>query len=141
MMYFSLTVMILCTAIIVFFIDEFTSVYKKIIKIPGVKLFVPLIVISWLVTENLNSITLVILNIFTSLAMLSCLLASILPFSGFSLPVAQFIILSTFSILPGLAVAWHLEKTFQSLQPAWLLMAVLFTIFSLMLLGANLKLC
>lgn len=48
-MYGLIALVVLCTAIFVFFLDEFTELFKKIIALPGVKLLVPLILASWLI--------------------------------------------------------------------------------------------
>lgn len=48
-MLFSLALIVLCTSTVVFFADEFASLIKKISHIPGVKLFVPLLLVSWLI--------------------------------------------------------------------------------------------
>lgn len=140
-MYLTLTLLILCTAIIVFFVDDFVSLYKKIIKIPGVVLLVPLLAASWLVIEYEYYITIVLLHLYRWLGLLACRQAEILPLSSFSQPVARVFLLSAISILPGLALAWYFERKYKPIKPAQLLTAILFTFFSIMLTGVNLKFC
>ncbi len=140
-MYLTLTLLILFTTIIVFFVDDFVSLYKKIIKIPGVKLWVPLLAASWLAIEYDYYLTNAMLHLGYWMELMACRLATILPLSSASLPVARIMVLSLFSILPSLALALYFQRNYKPLKRAWFLMTVLFVFFSMLLLAANIKLC
>ncbi|KTC65437.1 Uncharacterised protein (plasmid) [Legionella adelaidensis] len=48
-MYLTILLVVCASAIVVFFSQEFGNLFKRIFSIPGFKLFVPLILASWLV--------------------------------------------------------------------------------------------
>jgi len=53
-MYITMVLVVLCTAIVVLFSQEFAGLFKKIFAIPGVKLLLPLAFASWVIETYEN---------------------------------------------------------------------------------------
>jgi hypothetical protein len=99
-MLFTLAVLVLSAAVAVFFSEEFYAVFKKLFKIKGVKLFLPLLLASWAVCSfNYGSVWFIF---FCSLLLEGTitLLTRIMPFQEFAQPASLIMALFTLSVVP-----------------------------------------
>ena len=91
---------VVCFSIFTLFASEIFDAVKKFFKIPGMMLAVPLLFFSWLVTQ----FDYIFIVIFTEtreiLFLLQKVIAKIIPFSTWSSPVAQVILLTIIPIIP-----------------------------------------
>lgn len=99
-MLFKVTLLILCASIIVFFIEDFQKLFKKIFSIVGTKLFLPILFAS-ILFYKLDAWILWVLYYYKEIMLyflkiiLKCLPAKLQLFS-----IAEVILLSIFSVLP-----------------------------------------
>ncbi|WED42339.1 hypothetical protein [Legionella cardiaca] len=122
-------------AIVVLFSREFGNFFKKMFAIRGMKLFLPLILVSTLVVYYEYWISVGLLNIKWVLHRVASMIADWLPFTG-ALLVANILVLMLVSVLP-VAFANFLNKRrhYEPLRYAfvismvlWLLTAILLTV-------------
>lgn len=135
-MLLTLALVVLFCSIAVMFSQEIGNFFKKIFAIPGMKLLLPLIVVSLLVVYYEPWVFWGLLHIKTILHTMAATLANWLPFEAAALFLANVIILMGLSILPVLAInIWIKRKSFESFRYSfltttiiWIVVAVLLTV-------------
>lgn len=135
-MFFILVLLVLSAAIVVFFSEEFAEFIKKLAKIPGVKLFVPLFIASWFVIYFEYWVGLMLFYVHRWIEFDIQLLMDILPFEWGARKTAQIINLSLMTVAPVILFDWfykrkHHHRPFTYIR---LLFIVLFIFFSLLML-------
>lgn len=100
-MLISLAVVVFASSIAVFFSDEWTALYKKMIVIPGVKLLVPLIILSIFVEKYQSGGYGVLLWFSAVFSQSVLLLTKLVPFKTGAIPVAKIIYLCLLACLPA----------------------------------------
>lgn len=111
---------VLCTAIIVFFLQEWTQLGKAIFSIPGVKLFLPLIVASWLVIDfESHSGHWIIYHVHAWLHFKLQQLANLLPFLTYPLSMVQVMLLFSLALLPLLLAQWRNRRKSKWINHPW----------------------
>jgi len=134
-MYFSVLLLVLSAAVIVFFSDEFAQFIKKLFKIRSFSLLFPLFVASWLIVSYEPWVRFLLLYFHWLLDTAVRALAYLLPFKFASVLLSQFIILSIFTVLPIILFDWFYKKrNHQPYDYIWYLFILLFIILSLILL-------
>lgn len=96
----TLAILICGFAIMVFFAEEFLNLFKKIFGIPGVALFAPLIIASSVIVLYDAWEPWLFFRIKDILNTMPEVIASILPFGSFSLPLARIIYLFCMASFP-----------------------------------------
>lgn len=131
----TMTLIILSAATLVFFAEEFASAVKRLFAIPGVKLLLPLILVSYLLSGEPEVLSLLrALRDFFDL--LSQGMASFLPEYSILRMACQVLALWLLTSLPvWIADAWTWRKTFKPFPykgifeaMLWLLWAILFVL-------------
>jgi hypothetical protein len=130
---------VLCAAIVVLFSQEFASVFKKIFAIPGVKLFLPLFVVSLLV-EYYQAMGIWFLLFYKDyLHIFLHYLVSVLPFAKGAITFVHILYLFVIACVPIWILygwAWHKKRpkpwthAYQLGFICWLTAAVLLTVHS-----------
>lgn len=101
-MLLTLALVILFTAIMVFFSHEFIGTFKKIFGIKGAKLLIPLGLASWLIYNFDYLFIWAIYYIREVLQVFLSFLTYIMPFQKYAASVALIILLTVVSVLPVL---------------------------------------
>ncbi len=131
-------------AIMVFFSKEFGNSIKKIFSIPGMKLLLPLILVSFFIIFFKFEVLWFLTKLQAFLFALVQNLSSLLPFQNIDYPLANILVLMGLSALPVLAInLWYKRKTYHpykyiglTMTVIWLFVAVL---LSYGLLGLDLN--
>ncbi len=122
-------------AIMVFFSKEFGNFIKKLLSIPGMKLLLPLIFVSFFIIYFKLEVLWFLAKFQTILFTLTQSLASLFPFQTMAYALATILVLISITVLPVLAInLWHKRKTYHSFEyisltmtVIWLFVAVLLT--------------
>ncbi|MGQ3890347.1 hypothetical protein ACQUW5_15225 [Legionella sp. CNM-1927-20] len=104
------TVIILGSAILVFFSAEFGNMIKKVMAIRGVKLFLPLTLVSWFVISSEAWILWGLLFLKIGLHTTVSWLAKIMPFQGWKESLATFILIYLITLIPLSIIYWRKKK-------------------------------
>ncbi|CEK09791.1 hypothetical protein [Legionella hackeliae] len=134
-MLLTVALVVFCCAIMVFFSQEWSNFLKKIFAIRGMKLLLPLFVVSFLLVYYEAWVSWGLLTTKWCLHQAADWIASQLPFD-FALPVANIILMMGLAVFPVvLANFWIKRKSFEPFQYAfvtsmniWLLVAILLTV-------------
>lgn len=134
-MLLTVALVVVCCAIIVFFSEEWTNVFKKIFAIRGMKLLLPLFLVSMLVVYYDPWITWALLETKRFLHHIAEIITNKLN-HRYALWVANVAILMGISVLPVfIANFWIKHKSFEAFRHAfftsmmlWLLVAILLTV-------------
>jgi hypothetical protein len=135
-MFSTLLVVVFGSAIFIFFSKEFGQFFKKIVAIPGVKLLLPLIVVTGLIVYFETLVLFALLYLKIALQNLVMLIEAILPFKTGAQSLVSIIILFGFTMLPIYALNyWSKRKTYEVFQHSlllsiviWLLLAIIFSV-------------
>lgn len=134
------TLIVLCTAIVGMFSQEFTSLFKRIFSIPGAPLFLPLILISLIVETRLIWVWALLASIRSGLVFLEAKLASLMPQHVIMEFLVQALVLTLLPVIPMLLVAYLTRKNtlsdpmfymYRISAAIWLISAILFVTISL----------
>ncbi|WP_131782347.1 hypothetical protein [Legionella gresilensis] len=104
------TVIILGSAILVFFSAEFGNMIKKIMAIPGVKLLLPLTLVSWFIISSEAWILWGLLFVKIGLHTAVSWLAKIMPFPGWKERLATFFVIYLITLIPLSIIYWRKKK-------------------------------
>ena len=137
-MLFTVALLILCSAIIIFFSQEFAAVFKKMFALPGVKILLPLLVLTQLLFSMESWTLFFLVGIHRFFNLLSQGLSSFLPANPLVFMASQIMSLWLLTVLPGwIFNAWSLRKTFKPFPHSvflgvmlWLLWVILCTLLS-----------
>lgn len=132
----TLALLVLFSAIIVFFSREFGALFKKLFAITGVPLCLPLVMASFLVVLYEPWIFIVLVAIKQWLHGLIWQVSSMLSYSYAANVTLTVMVLVSLTVLPVLALdAWSIRKTWQSFPYSritslviWLFLAILLSI-------------
>ncbi len=133
----SIALIVLISSIVVFFAREFGELFKKIFKIPGLKLLLPLFVASTLLIVYEVFVHWLLLRLQKIVHQLIVKLATILPFEKGALFIARIILLFMIGSLPIWIEAWSdFRKTYKEPHSGiywigmmlWIITAVLLTV-------------
>ena len=125
-------------AILMFFSQEFANTFKKIMAIRGMKLFLPLILVTYLVLSFQAELVWALTKIQALLFTLIAFLAKLFPFNGLANVIASVLVLMALTFLPVLAIDfWIKRKTYHGFNQAsltslfiWLFVALLLSVES-----------
>jgi hypothetical protein len=95
-----LALVVLCTAIVAFFMQEFVHLFKKIFAIPGAKMLLPLLLISSVVEHFSFWIWKILNSIQNLLALSISQLSTVLPGTTTSIIIARALILFSVVFFP-----------------------------------------
>lgn len=132
-----MALLVLGTAIVVFFSQEFADAIKKFFSIPGMKLFIPLIIVSWVYERYEPWVLWCLLYIQKALHRLTHHVAGTLPFPNWAITHAKIVTLVVFAIAPiGLCYTLTRLKGLREPNPAgyligiilWMVAAILFVV-------------
>ncbi|OCH96975.1 hypothetical protein A8135_04910 [Legionella jamestowniensis] len=134
-MLLTIALVVFSCAILVFFSQEWANFLKKMFAIRGMKLLLPLFIVSLLVVYYEIWVSWGLLRIKWGLHYLAAIIESWLPIT-FALFIANLILLMGLAVLPvALANIWIKHKSFESFKYAfvtsmiiWLLVAILLTV-------------
>lgn len=126
--------LIFCTAILVFFSQEWVGLVKKLLAVRGMSLLLPLLLATTLillyetvVVESFYIIQLV-MNVLIGL------LADIIPMGSYSTKIAQIILLMLLTVVPIQALHhWKKKKNYTGLKHPYLLCGLLWLFFAFLL--------
>jgi hypothetical protein len=134
-----LSLVVFIGAIIVCFSTELINIVKKIHAIPGVSIFLPLIVASSVLIRNQSIVCWCLIHTQIALYVIILHVMHWLPFTINAYAVARIIILFTLTLLPMLLMsAWRSYKNYQPFTHAWLVGLMIWLILA-MLLTINLN--
>ena len=109
-MLYTLAALIVFSAIMVFFSQEFVSVFKRILEIKGAKLVLPIVLGSYLIFVFEEWVIYFLSHYRDFLQAVNDFLTRILPFDGYSSQVSLVIIFSLISVIPVYLLDWYLVK-------------------------------
>lgn len=133
-MLLTLTLLVLGCSIIVFFSDDFSKLIKKLKKIPGVAVLVPLLIASFIILYFEVIIEQILHQIKLLIDWDIEFLAKILPLNEAAIPMATLITLILTVIVPTLIInKIHLKRSFQPWPYRYLLPLYTLAVMSLML--------
>ena len=135
-MFSTLLLVVFCSAILVFFSREFGAFFKKIFAIPGVKLLLPLLLVTGLIVYFETWVLFGLLYLKIALHNLQAFIEAILPFKMGAESTASIIILFGLTLLPVYALNFHSKrKTYEAFKHSvmvsiiiWLLLAIIFSV-------------
>ncbi|KTC71717.1 hypothetical protein Lbir_1572 [Legionella birminghamensis] len=132
-MLLTLALVVLCSAIIVFFAEEFGGVFKKIFALPGVKLILPLLIASFIVAAYEDWIVWILLaNKYVFHSAMSYI-ASLFPFQQFAAETVQILFLLFLTLFPPfIFITLRKRKTVVPFRYTWLICLVLWLFFSIL---------
>lgn len=135
-MLFTLTLVILLGAIAVFFSQEFLGIIKKIFAVKGVKLFLPLLVASWLVFSFGGWLVLMLTYYRETLVKIVTISVSILPLPQIAGYVALVMVLTLVSVLPVYLIDLFMRKrSYKSYAYPQITSLLIFIVSTFILLG------
>jgi hypothetical protein len=108
-MYLTLALVVFFAAILVLFSQEFIGIFKKIFAIKGAKLFLPLIIGSWLVIDFEDIFLWGIYYFRETLNAIVLFLSQIIPFQG-AYSIVLIIVLAIISVVPVFLLDMYLVK-------------------------------
>jgi hypothetical protein len=126
---------VLFSTIVVLFVKEIGNFAKKIIKIPGMKYFLPMLLLTSFILDLEPWVLLVLEKIKDRLLAMTTTFANWLPYKTGAVYVARIVILLVFSLVPAFAFdLWIKRRLHGSYENAyfvslaiWLIVAVLLT--------------
>ncbi|KTD50177.1 hypothetical protein Lqui_1502 [Legionella quinlivanii] len=132
-MLLTLALVVFCSAIIVFFAEEFGGVAKKIFAIPGVKLILPLLIASSIVALYEDWIVWILLiNKYAFHSAMSSI-ASLFPFEQFAAETVQILFLLILTLVPPfIFITLRKRKTILPFPYTWLICLLLWLFFSIL---------
>jgi hypothetical protein len=135
----TIALVVFACAIVVFFSKEFGNSIKKIMSIPGMKLILPLLLVTYLLVFFEPEVLWCLTKLQAMLLLLTQNLASILPFENMANATANLLVLMSLALLPVLAVnIWYKRKTYYPLPYAGLIITLIW-IFVAVLLAMGLR--
>lgn len=133
-MLLTIALLVLCSAIVVFFSQEFGEAIKKFFKIPGMKLILPTALASFLVAYYEPWVLWVLLKLKAILYVLAEGIKDILPFETGDWLVAQILLLTALTIIPVLLIdLWSVKKTYERFKHPYLLSTLIWIITAFVL--------
>lgn len=133
-MIFTLALLVFISAITVAFSKEFGGLFKKFFAIPGVKLILPLLIMTLLVIHFEPWVLWALLYIKFTLHSSIDWLAALLPFETGAKIIASVLLMMGITILPVIAFnAWIKYKTYQNYHHDWLLSLFIWLLLSTLL--------
>lgn len=132
----TLALVVVASAIIVFFADEFINLFKRFFEIKGTKLFVPLLVASWLVYGFMDWFLWALLYFCEVLHAIVHLLIKIIPFTQVAKPIALILTITAVSVIPVLVADLIVRrKRYKGLDYVHFTSFILFIVSSMLLLA------
>ncbi|KTD41984.1 hypothetical protein [Legionella parisiensis] len=101
-MLLTLALVVLLSAILVFFSEEFIKAFKKLFAIKGAKLFIPIFAASWLIYTFTFWCLWAIFYMREILQVIEDFLVRIMPFQNIAVPVVLIFMLTFLSVVPVL---------------------------------------
>lgn len=132
----TLALVILCSSIVVFFAQEFRTLFVNIFAIKGVKLVLPLLIASWLIYA-FQYWALLGVSYFRELIRGGAdLLMQVMPFQKFAEEIAHISLLFALSIIPVLLIELYLRhRTHKGYKYRRLFSALIFVVSAILLLA------
>ncbi|KTD48597.1 hypothetical protein Lrub_0948 [Legionella rubrilucens] len=128
-MLLTIALVVLCSAIVVFFSQEFSEAIKKFFKIPGMKLFLPIALASFLAAYYELWVLWALLKLKAVLYVLTEGIQAILPFDTADWLVAQILLLFALTIIPVVLIdLWSVKKTYERFKRPYLLSTVIWIV-------------
>lgn len=135
----TIALVVFACAIVVFFSREFGNSIKKIMSVPGMKLILPLFLVTFVLVYFEPEVLWSLTKLQAMLLLLTQNLAFILPFGKMANATANLLVLMCLSLLPVLAInLWYKRKTYYPLPYAGLTITLIW-IFVAGLLAMGLK--
>ena len=134
----TLVLIVLVSAIVMFFSQEFSALFKKIGKIKGIVLIVPLFIASWLILLFDEWTRQGVYYSSSLLNKTASFIARFIPFEKSALLLSQIILLTFLSVAPILLLEWHLRRKYYKEYPfPYLLSAFIWFIGAFLLVIAS----
>lgn len=135
-MYATLALVIIGFAIAVFFSQEFAKLFKKIFAVPGMRLVLPLFLLTTLIVYYEEIVFLGLSFIQSNFHAFSRKLAAMLPFNKAALALVKIFLLVIFSLIPVLGLTYWMRKkmhqpfnySYLTSSLIWIFCAILLTI-------------
>ncbi|MBA3537331.1 MAG: hypothetical protein H0T84_12115 [Tatlockia sp.] len=135
----TIALVVFACAIAVFFSKEFGNSIKKLMSIPGMKLLLPLFLVTFLLVYFEPEVLWCLTKLQAMILVLTQNIASILPFEKFANATAGLLVLMSLTFLPVLAInIWYKRKTYYPLPFAGLTITLIW-IFVAVLLAMGLR--
>lgn len=117
----SLVFFVLVAAILVIFLHDFGKLLKKLFAIPGVALFFPLLLVSYILVSFESFFLWLLLKIQIALIGTIAYIAAWLPFTLGADVLVSVVLLMVITFLPMLAIQeWNRRRMFQAIPNVWM---------------------
>ena len=134
-MYLTIILLILTSAVLIFFAREFAEAFRTIFAVPGVKLVLPLILVTQLLFWIEPLFLFAIQSLCDFLLLLQQSLASFFPVSRITQFLTQAIVICLLTLLPVWVIdAWSLRRTFKPFPYKPILAAMLWLMWVILCL-------
>lgn len=139
-MLYTLAFIVMLSAIVLFFSQEFIRVFKRIFEIPGAKLLLPLAVVSWLISEFHDEFLVCVLYAQKSLLDILAFLTQLLPFQLGASSVVLILFLTLITVVPVFVLhVYLLKKNYQGYQYPYLTSTLIWLATALLCLSASIS--
>lgn len=129
----TIAILIFFAAIIVSFSKEFGAFFKKIVAIPGAKLFLPLLLVTWVVVLYEPWVLWGLLCLQQGLQAVIDGLASLISFLPESSLIAALLIILAITLVPVFTANLYIQrKSYQRFQYFWISSALLWLFTSIL---------
>ncbi len=130
----TVALVVLICSIFVFFSKEFGNLIKRVFAIPGMKLFLPLILATIVVVNFDSWVFIALAKTQSFLLRVTTTLTNWLPFQHGASYIADTLLLTGLSILPVIAIRWRVKrKSYRPFQYSYLTSTVIWLIVIVLL--------
>lgn len=137
-MLYTLAFIVMFSAIVLFFAQEFIRVFKRIFEIKGAKLLLPLALVSWVISEFHDEFLICVLYIQKLILDTLAFITQLLPFQLGASSVALILFLTLITVLPVFVLHFILlKKNYQGYQYPYLTSTLIWLACVLMCLSAT----
>lgn len=134
-MFMTLLLLILGAAILIFFSTEFAGMAKRILDLPGMKLCLPLVLISWLIERYAFWVLWGLLWLQKGLWDTQAYLSEVFSFSRFKMEMAQGSLLLLAAMIPFLLLRWlKKRKPYNPSNRIWFYSTLVWLVVAILLL-------
>lgn len=123
-----LTAVVVCSAIVAIFATEFTNIYKKLIKLPGVKLITPFFIASYIVISYKSWILWYLWQLRIILNNATFIYSS----THFYQKIIAIGIIASFTLIPVIIIELLMKKrSYADFEYSYVLMSILWIIIAM----------
>lgn len=134
----TLALLVICASIAVFFSQEFTRTYKKIMKIKGAALLLPLVLASMIVYNFIYVLLSVLIYVKDILQKLITWTSILCPCNQWAAPLATILVISVLSVLPVYVLNYlSRKKTYQPYKYPYLTSLFIWIVLVMLVLWGN----